>query len=509
MDSTFDSRKKSSTVTVNAINCASSLSATNSPSRRKISNTTHRVHIGFQLFKRAVGVLYCFTSEFSSLVTTKYLELFAFSGLRIDAALHEVHTLTCALLLLNSDLHGVNMGKKMAVRDFINNLGHTGVQYKRDLLKALYTSIKENEIIHTNDSVKKMTFSSPYKRLFSSQAQVLEIDPESQVEYKCGYIMRKCVYDSDGTKSKYLNFYQKFLAPVGRRGWREWYVRLRGLVLYLGRDDSDRKRSRQRPMLFSESSYGTHFPSLRIFPISCNRLETVALSTPSCSSWVYDRFSSNNDFKASAFDVCGVPRRCRSLTSKSRALKRWNQYLQVLSILPLLELVENTVRNMQFLMFNNAILLHHAFAEPANDYSKKQFIFRLRTANLGEFLFQTTSAAEVDDWVLQINFVCARFSSRALPPPVCSNGTFSRTRLPKMPSSAPLMEQIKAHENAAWELCEQLARVRDDAPPLKTKGRLVEEFFFKERYLTQEVVSTDNFIIPCFVFVTNSSQIPL
>ncbi|VDM69781.1 unnamed protein product [Strongylus vulgaris] len=156
--------------------------------------------------------------------------------------------------------------------------------------------------------------------------------------------------------------------------------------------------------------------------------------------------------------------------------------------------------------FNNAILLHHAFAEPAPDYKKKQHIFRLRTANLGEYLFQTTSAAEVEDWVVQINFACARFSSRALPPPACSGGAFSRARLPKLPSSAPLAQQLRvrvtlatfpyisiAHECAACELREQLSRVRQEAPPLKAKGRPVEEFFFKERYLTQEILRYDTY----------------
>ncbi|VDO99825.1 unnamed protein product [Heligmosomoides polygyrus] len=332
-------------------------------------------------------------SEFSAMVTTKYLEMFVFTSLRIDAALREflsryelrgdsaererllrffsaryhqsdpslfnsvddVHTLTCALLLLNSDLHGQNLGKKMSIRDFINNIAHTGVQYKRDLLKALYNSIKENEIVHARYQL------------------MLEVDPESQVEYKCGYIMRKCVYDADGAKSE---------SPT-RSSLRQ--ARLEGMVLHL---------------------FDYHF---------------------------------------SAYE-----------------------------------------------MFNNAILLHHAFAEPAPDYKKKQYIFRLRTADLGEFLFQTTSAAEVDDWVNQINFVCARFSSRALPPPACSAGAFSRTRLPKLPSSAPLAQQLKvsltlAHEMSACELREQLALVRLEAPPLKAKGRPVEEFFFKERYLTQEV----------------------
>uniref|UniRef100_A0A1I7W9J0 Secreted protein n=1 Tax=Heterorhabditis bacteriophora TaxID=37862 RepID=A0A1I7W9J0_HETBA len=72
------------------------------------------------------------------------------------------------------------------------------------------------------------------------------------------------------------------------------------------------------------------FPS---FVILCNRLETVALSTASysaSSSWVCDGLSSNNDFKASVFAVRGVPECCRSLTSKSPALKRRNRYLQVL-----------------------------------------------------------------------------------------------------------------------------------------------------------------------------------
>ncbi|KIH49835.1 Sec7 domain protein [Ancylostoma duodenale] len=452
--STADSPTKHSTVTVNAINCAPSVSTTTSPSQRRLMST-RRQHTGntevFGSFRsdgtigadsqcpleeereaaREAAKLFRLEgctkadvaerlndrSEFSALVTTKYLELFVFSSLRIDAALREflsrvelrgdssererllrffstryhqcdpslfdsvddVHTLTCALLLLNSDLHGQNLGKKMTIRDFINNISHTGVHYKRDLLKALYNSIKENEIVHASKFEKPLTTKVASKRSFVSRQLLLEVDPDSQVEYKCGYIMRKCVYDADGAKT-----------PFGRRGWREWYARLRGLVLYLGRDDSDKKRS---------------------------RYET----------------------------------------------------------------------------FNNAILLHHAFAEPAPDYKKKQYIFRVRTANLGEFLFQTTSANEVEDWVTQINFACARFSSRALPPPACSGGAFSRARLPKLPSSAPLAQQLKAHESAACELREQLNRVRQEAPPLKAKGRPVEEFFFKERYLTQEILRYDTY----------------
>ncbi|CAJ0600886.1 unnamed protein product [Cylicocyclus nassatus] len=452
--STGDSPSKHSTVTVNAMNCVPSVSTTTSPSHRRLMNTRRQHANGNEVFgsfrsdgtigadsqcpveeereaSREAAKLFRLEgctkadvaerlndrSEFSAMVATKYLELFMFSSLRIDAALREflsrvelrgdssererllrffsmryhqcdpslfdsvddVHTLTCALLLLNSDLHGQNLGKKMTIRDFINNISHTGVHFKRDLLKALYNSIKEHEIVHASKYDNPPASRMSSKRSFVSRQLLLEVDPESQVEYKCGYIMRKCLYDSDGAKT-----------PFGRRGWKEWYARLRGLVLYLGRDDSDKKRS---------------------------RYET----------------------------------------------------------------------------FNNAILLHHAFAEPAPDYKKKQHIFRLRTANLGEYLFQTTSASEVEDWVMQINFACARFSSRALPPPACSGGAFSRTRLPKLPSSAPLAQQLKAHESAACELREQLSLVRQEAPPLKAKGRPVEEFFFKERYLTQEILRYDTY----------------
>uniref|UniRef100_A0A1I7X8M5 Secreted protein n=1 Tax=Heterorhabditis bacteriophora TaxID=37862 RepID=A0A1I7X8M5_HETBA len=68
----------------------------------------------------------------------------------------------------------------------------------------------------------------------------------------------------------------------------------------------------RRPMLFSESSYDTHFPSSRIFPISCNRLETVAGPFPSCSassSCVCDVFSCNNASKAPVLVGRGVPER--------------------------------------------------------------------------------------------------------------------------------------------------------------------------------------------------------
>ncbi|GFR16552.1 PH and SEC7 domain-containing protein 1, partial [Trichonephila clavata] len=55
-----------------------------------------------------------------------------------------VHTLTCALMLLNTDLHGENVGRRMTCAEFIENLSelNEGENFSKEVLKALYHSIK-------------------------------------------------------------------------------------------------------------------------------------------------------------------------------------------------------------------------------------------------------------------------------------------------------------------------------------------------------------------------------
>lgn len=50
---------------------------------------------------------------------------------------------------------------------------------------------------------------------------------------------------------------------------------------------------------------------------------------------------------------------------------------------------EDGFRRRRYETFNNAIMLHHSLASRCENYKKRQHIFRLRTANLGEYLFQT------------------------------------------------------------------------------------------------------------------------
>ncbi|CAH2020956.1 unnamed protein product [Acanthoscelides obtectus] len=55
-----------------------------------------------------------------------------------------VHTLTCAIMLLNTDLHGQNIGRKMTCNEFIENLAGLNEceNFPREVLKQLYHAIK-------------------------------------------------------------------------------------------------------------------------------------------------------------------------------------------------------------------------------------------------------------------------------------------------------------------------------------------------------------------------------
>lgn len=59
-----------------------------------------------------------------------------------------VHTLTCAIMLLNTDLHGQNIGRKMTCSEFIDNLAelNDGDNFSKDILKYLYQAIKEHPL---------------------------------------------------------------------------------------------------------------------------------------------------------------------------------------------------------------------------------------------------------------------------------------------------------------------------------------------------------------------------
>ncbi|CAA21701.1 Exchange factor for Arf-6 [Caenorhabditis elegans] len=352
-------------------------------------------------------------NEFSFLILVKYLELFQFSTTRIDAALREflsrvelrgessarerllrvfsarylecnpaifdsldeVHTLTCALLLLNSDLHGPNMGKKMTARDFITNIAHTGCTFKREMLKTLFQSIKDNAISLQNSAKNSTANGSVASTSRRQPQQIYEVDPDSVVEYYSGFLMRKYVRETDGGKT-----------PFGRRSWRMVYARLRGLVLYFDTDEHPKATSR-------------------------------------------------------------------------------------------------------YASLENAVSLHHALAEPAPDYKKKSFVFRVRIAHGGEILFQTSNQKELQEWCEKINFVAAAFSSPTLPLPVTSKPeTAPMPRLPRIPCLAPITKQLSTHEARVAELNEMIEIVSQSVSPNQPQQLITDRWvllsFEKRRYST-------------------------
>ncbi|XP_069872655.1 PH and SEC7 domain-containing protein 3 isoform X2 [Dipodomys merriami] len=219
-------------------------------------------------------------NEFSKLVAEEYLKFFDFTGMTLDQSLRYffkafslagetqerervlihfsnryfycnpeaiasqdgVHCLTCAMMLLNTDLHGHNIGKKMTCQEFIANLQgvNEGVDFSKDLLKALYNSIKNEKLEWAVDDEEKKkspsegtdekangTHPKTISRIGSTTNPFLDIphDPNAAV-YKSGFLARKIHADMDGKKT-----------PRGKRGWKTFYAVLKGTVLYLQKDE--------------------------------------------------------------------------------------------------------------------------------------------------------------------------------------------------------------------------------------------------------------------------------
>uniref|UniRef100_A0A7N6BKI0 PH and SEC7 domain-containing protein 1-like n=2 Tax=Anabas testudineus TaxID=64144 RepID=A0A7N6BKI0_ANATE len=215
-------------------------------------------------------------NDFSCMVAEEYLSFFNFTGLSLDQALRTflrqfalmgetqerervlshfsrryldcnpkvmpsedaVHTLTCALMLLNTDLHGQNIGKRMSCTQFIGNLEglNDGQDFPKDLLKALYNSIKNQKLQWTldeeelrksfselGDSLSDSNTSRSMKREGSSGKLLSDgTQPTGMLLYKNGFLVRKVHADSDGKRT-----------PRGKRGWKTFYAILKGLILYL------------------------------------------------------------------------------------------------------------------------------------------------------------------------------------------------------------------------------------------------------------------------------------
>ncbi|KFQ90702.1 PH and SEC7 domain-containing protein 1, partial [Nipponia nippon] len=214
-------------------------------------------------------------NEFSKMVAGEYLKFFVFTGMSLDQALRSflkelalmgetqerervlahfsqryyecnpnaissedgAHTLTCALMLLNTDLHGHNIGKRMSCSDFIGNLEglNGGTDFPKELLKTLYGSIKNEKLQWAIDeeelrkSLSELADPNPksIKRISSCSNPFLDFSQDSSIAtYKHGLLVRKIHADPDCKKT-----------PRGKRGWKPFHAILKGMILYLQKEE--------------------------------------------------------------------------------------------------------------------------------------------------------------------------------------------------------------------------------------------------------------------------------
>ncbi|XP_035780712.1 PH and SEC7 domain-containing protein-like isoform X2 [Anopheles albimanus] len=133
----------------------------------------------------------------------------------------------------------------------------------------------------------------------------------------------------------------------------------------------------------------------------------------------------------------------------------------------------------------NCIRIHHGLATCASDYTKKQHVFRLQTAEQAEFLLQTGDSKELQSWVDNINYVCAAFSSPPLEGGVGSQQRFQRPMLPPKETPLPLAQQLASHERQVCKL--ELALGEHRASPVPPRGLAHQNYREKEQYLEYEL----------------------
>uniref|UniRef100_A0A182M2Z9 PH and SEC7 domain-containing protein 4 n=1 Tax=Anopheles culicifacies TaxID=139723 RepID=A0A182M2Z9_9DIPT len=415
------------------------------PSAERLAKRLYYLE-GFK--KSDVSRQLCKNNDFSRAVAEEYLKFFFFECLSLDKALRmflkqfsltgetqerervlvhfskryldcnprsfnsqdAVHTLTCAIMLLNTDLHGQNIGSKMTCAEFIDNLSdlNDGENFPKGVLKQLYYSIKDKQLEWAlDDDMDPKTGNrnndgngnggngnglggggpgglnggSGDGGPTGGSLQGPPVGPNpfleapamfAAVEYKKGYVMRKCCYDTNYKKT-----------PFGRRSWKMFFCTLRDLVLYLHKDEHGFRKN--------QMSDNVH----------------------------------------------------------------------------------------------NAIRIHHALATRASDYTKKQHVFRLQTADQSEFLFQTSDSKELQSWIDTINFVCASFSAPPLEGGVGSQKRFQRPLLPCTHSRLLMRDQLASHERQVNKIMSLLEEHKvSTAPP---KGLALQNYKEKEVYLQYEL----------------------
>ncbi|XP_023238782.1 PH and SEC7 domain-containing protein 2-like isoform X3 [Centruroides sculpturatus] len=444
----------------------------------------------------------CKNNDFSRVVAEEYLKFFDFSSDMLDMALRKflkkfcligetqerervlvhfskrylecnpgvfksqdaVHTLTCALMLLNTDLHGENVGRKMTCVEFIENLNelNDGENFPKEVLKSLYHSIKSSSIewatSEDDDDIPPLPdnqAASPDNKGFIGHNPFLENVGRKMT---CVEFIENLNELNDGE-----NFPKEVLKSL--------YHSIKSSSIEWATEDDDDIPPLPDNQAASPDNKGFigHNPFLETL--------NFVIPNPNCATEYKKGYVMRK--------CCIDPNGKRTPLGK----RGWKMFYATLRDLVLyLHKDENGFRkNQLYDSLYNSIRIHHALATKASDYTKKQHVFRLQTADQAEYLFQTSDSKELQSWIDTINFVAASLSAPPLACGVGSQKKFQRPLLPVSHTKLNFREQLQDQEDNIARLEKELEEHLSRAPDRGAKSRHVHEFAEKEAYLQYEL----------------------
>jgi hypothetical protein len=136
-----------------------------------------------------------------------------------------VNALTCAILLLNSDLHGNAVRRRMTVTEFVANLSgmNDGQDFERDVLRSLYQEIRSNPLKSNLEDVEMGVETTQSKDANHLGFGVLD-SVDNLDDIRKGVLIRKSCVEAGGRRT-----------AIGKRSWKPFHGTLRTLLLYLGK----------------------------------------------------------------------------------------------------------------------------------------------------------------------------------------------------------------------------------------------------------------------------------
>lgn len=131
----------------------------------------------------------------------------------------EIHTLVCALMMLNTDLHSGMVDRRMTYAQFETNLKSTNNAYDKGVLKELYNGIKAKPLMSSQPSY----IAEPPK-------QNTSIEQYENVVHKQGPMNKKNFLLASGKKP-----------GLFKRRWHRYDVQLKGSNLMFSKHSSGKK----------------------------------------------------------------------------------------------------------------------------------------------------------------------------------------------------------------------------------------------------------------------------